>query len=101
MSVLVFSLFVRPLLLLSVFLFTWLGIGVSLLSLDAVLTHSLLTDVRGIVTSISRAMRFIGVAADPPVVAVLMKHDLFWMISLFALLALGGSILVFKQIQPS
>jgi len=100
-SVLGLSFVERPLLLLVVFLFTGLGIGISLPSLDALLTNSLSKDVRGIVTSIYSAMRFIGVAAGPPVVAVLMKHDLFWMISLFALLALGGSILVFKQIQPS
>lgn len=99
-SILLLSLVQSLIPLLLVFLLTGIGIGISLPSLDSLLTSSFETEVRGIITSIYSSMRFIGVAAGPPSVALLMKQDLFWMIGLFALLGLGGGILTFKNIKP-
>src|SRR5699024_4747482 len=99
-SVLLLSFAQSLIFLLFIFLMTGIGIGISLPSLDALLTNSFDKEVRGMITSIYSSMRFIGVAAGPPAIALLMKYDLFWMISLFSLLGLGGAILAFKNIKP-
>lgn len=99
-SVLLLSFVQSVFFLLLIFLITGTGIGLALPSLDALLTNSFESEVRGIITSIYSSMRFIGVASGPPIVAILMKYDLFWMISLFALLGFFGAILTFKQIKP-
>lgn len=99
-SVLFLSFVEKPFILLFLFLITGIGIGMALPSLDALLTNSFSSDVRGIITSIYSSMRFIGVALGPPIVALLMKKDLFWIISLFAILALIGGVLAFRNIKP-
>lgn len=86
--------------LLAIFLVCGIGIGISLPCLDSLITKSLEKSVRGIITSIYSAMRFIGVAAGPPVIAVLMKVHLLWIVSLLAFLALVAGFLAFKNIQP-
>ncbi|MFC0188752.1 MFS transporter [Fictibacillus aquaticus] len=66
------------------------GIGVSLPSLDALITEGIEKEERGTITSLYSSMRFVGVAAGPPVYAVLMKssHEVVFYtsggISLFA-----------------
>src|SRR5699024_2280192 len=90
----------RPVFLLSIFLSCGLGIGVALPCLDALITKSLKKTVRGIITSIYSAMRFIGVAAGPPVTALLMKYSILWLVSLLTLFALGAGILAFRNINP-
>ncbi len=59
--------------LLTVFFFCGVGIGVSLPSLDALLTEGIEKEERGTITSIYSSMRFVGVAIGPPVFALLMK----------------------------
>ncbi|WLV25495.1 MFS transporter [Aciduricibacillus chroicocephali] len=86
--------------LLIIFLVCGIGIGASLPCLDSLITKSLDKTVRGAVTSIYSAMRFIGVAAGPPVIAVLMKVHLLWIVSLLAVLALIAAILSFRGIRP-
>jgi len=49
------------------------GIGAALPSLDALLTEGIDKKQRGTVTSLYSSMRFIGVAAGPPVSALLMR----------------------------
>src|SRR5690606_1346270 len=49
-----------------------LGIGVSLPCLDALIVEGVDKDVRGIVTSFYSSMRFIGVAAGPPISSIMM-----------------------------
>lgn len=49
------------------------GIGVSLPCLDALITEGVDKEQRGTVTSLYSSMRFIGVAAGPPVASVLIK----------------------------
>ena len=86
--------------LLIIFLICGVGIGASLPSLDSLITKTLDESVRGIITSIYSAMRFIGVAAGPPVVAALMDDKVNWLISLFIFVAVIGLVLAFFNIKP-
>lgn len=86
--------------LIIIFLICGTGIGMALPCMDSLITESLDKTVRGAVTSIYSSMRFIGVAAGPPVIAVLMKQNILWMVSIFTLLALGAGFLAFRNINP-
>lgn len=99
-SVVFIGLFTSPVYLLALFLLCGSGIGMALPCLDALITKNFKKTVRGIVSSIYSAMRFIGVAAGPPLIAILMTHPIYWMIGLFILLSLGASFLSFKYIKP-
>ncbi|MBP1947355.1 MFS transporter [Virgibacillus litoralis] len=90
----------HPVYLLSIFLICGSGIGMSLPCMDALITESLEKDVRGVITSIYSAMRFIGVAAGPPVIAIMMKGNIIWMISLLTIFALGAGLLAYRNINP-
>lgn len=50
-----------------------LGVGISLPCLDALIVEGLEKQVRGIVTSFYSSVRFIGVAAGPPVASIMMS----------------------------
>ncbi|MUV36639.1 Bacillibactin exporter [Lentibacillus sp. JNUCC-1] len=89
-----------PVYLLAIFFVCGTGIGMSLPALDALITKSLEKDVRGIVTSIYSAMRFIGVAAGPPVIAFLMTKEIAWIAGLLAVFALGAGWLAYRNIKP-
>ncbi|MGM8213668.1 MFS transporter [Virgibacillus sp. W0430] len=89
-----------PVYLLSIFFICGVGIGIALPSLDALITKSLKQTVRGSITSIYSAMRFIGVAGGPPAIAVLMKYNISWMVSLLTIFALGAGVLAFRNIDP-
>jgi ACDE family multidrug resistance protein len=52
--------------LISFLVITGIGIGISLPSLDAIITQRIEKDQRGTMTSFYSSMRFIGVAAGPP-----------------------------------
>lgn len=52
--------------LISFLVFTGIGIGITLPSLDAMITEGIEKEERGTITSIYSSMRFIGVAAGPP-----------------------------------
>ncbi len=65
-----------------------IGIGISLPTLDAMITEGIEKDVRGTVTSLYSSMRFLGVAAGPPVIAILMNNNEDWMY--FFLAGIGG-----------
>lgn len=99
-SVAIISLMEHFIYLIIIFLVCGIGIGMSLPALDALITESLDKNVRGIITSIYSAMRFIGVASGPPAIAVLMKYNIMWMVSIFTVLALCAGILAFKNIDP-
>lgn len=90
----------KPFYLLAIFLLCGTGIGMALPCLDALITGSFEKNVRGIITSIYSAMRFIGVAAGPPAVALLMKQHIFWMVSIFSVTALFAGILAYRNIDP-
>lgn len=86
--------------LLIIFLICGTGIGMALPSLDALITKSIDTSIRGAITSIYSSMRFIGVAAGPPVIAVLMKEQIVWMVLLLTICALVAGVLAFRNIDP-
>ncbi|WP_115943933.1 MFS transporter, partial [Heyndrickxia sporothermodurans] len=77
-----------------------IGIGVSLPCLDAFITSGIKKQECGTVSSIYSSMRFIGVAAGPPVMAILMKsaeNSWFYMLSGLSLIA---AIATFFAIKP-
>ena len=61
-------------LMITLFVLSGIGIGVGLPCLDAFITSGIEKQERGTVSSIYSSMRFIGVAAGPPVMALMMKY---------------------------
>lgn len=86
--------------LLIIFLVCGTGIGMALPCLDSLITESIEKTIRGAVTSIYSSMRFIGVAAGPPVIAILMKKNIFWIVALLTIFAIGAGFLAFRNIRP-
>lgn len=86
--------------LIIVFLICGVGIGAVLPCMDALITESIKKDVRGTITAVYSSARFVGVAGGPPAIALLMKQDLTWMVSLLSILALIAAFLAFKTIKP-
>ena len=60
--------------MITLFVLSGIGIGVGLPCLDAFITSGIEKQERGTVSSIYSSMRFIGVAAGPPVMAIMMKY---------------------------
>ncbi|MCI1592345.1 MFS transporter [Heyndrickxia oleronia] len=86
--------------MLSLFLISGIGIGVGLPCLDAFITSGIAKQERGTISSIYSSMRFIGVAAGPPIMAILMKNaenSLFYLLSGLSIIAL---IATFFAIKP-
>ncbi|KZZ82788.1 MULTISPECIES: MFS transporter [Bacillaceae] len=54
------------------------GIGIALPSLDALITEGIEQEHRGTITSFYSSMRFIGVAAGPPLYAAIMPRSEHW-----------------------
>lgn len=77
-----------------------IGIGLSLPSLDAMITEGIEKEERGTVTSLYSSMRFIGVAAGPPLYAFLMKGSDSKIFYVSGLLGLAGAVLVLLFIKP-
>jgi len=100
LSVSVISFLSHFIYLLCLFLICGAGIGMALPSLDALITKSFDETIRGAITSIYSSMRFIGVAAGPPVIALLMKQHIFWIVGVLTLFALAAGILAFRNIDP-
>ncbi|NNV05115.1 MFS transporter [Geobacillus sp. C56-T2] len=89
-------------------LFLWLalfsaagiGIGIALPCLDALITEGIEKKERGTVTSVYSSLRFIGVAAGPPLAAWLMNSGVASLLFLLSALALVGGGLAFWLIHP-
>lgn len=86
--------------LIGMFLAAGIGIGASLPPLDALITESIEKEERGTITSIYSSMRFIGVAAGPPVIAILMKNSLKSMFILLTALSVTAALATFIAIKP-
>lgn len=86
--------------LIGLFTLGGIGIGVSLPSLDALITEGIQKEQRGTITSLYSSMRFVGVAAGPPVVAVFMKGSKTWLFVAFLVLCLLACLFTFKAIKP-
>ncbi|WP_090832023.1 MULTISPECIES: MFS transporter [unclassified Bacillus (in: firmicutes)] len=83
------------------FLLSGIGIGAGLPCLDALITEGIEKEERGTVTSLYSSMRFIGVAAGPPVIAVLLKHSHTWIFILLSSISLIAALVTLKAIRPN
>ncbi|WP_277678157.1 MFS transporter [Gracilibacillus dipsosauri] len=83
------------------------GIGVSLPCLDALITEGVEKDVRGTITSLYSSMRFLGVAAGPPIIAIIMENNLsvlYWFLAALSIVAFLITLFLIKpsqKVQPS
>ena len=76
-----------------------LGIGLSLPSLDTLITEGVEKNIRGTVTSLYSSMRFLGVAAGPPIIALIDTNMSVLYLILAALSGIAGLIGLFA-IKP-
>lgn len=86
--------------MITLFVLGGIGIGVGLPCLDAFITSGIEKEQRGSVSSIYSSMRFVGVAAGPPVMAVMMKtmdQSLFYVL---AGLSIVAALATLKAIKP-
>lgn len=82
------------------FLVAGIGIGVALPCLDAFITSGIDKQERGTVSSIYSSMRFIGVAAGPPLMAIMMKYTENSLFYILAALGVVAGIATFIAIKP-
>jgi ACDE family multidrug resistance protein len=81
-----------------------LSIGAILPTLDALITENVEKDEKGTITSFYSSSRFIGVAAGPPIMSIVMKKHLILSFYISGILALMIGILVFffiKNVKPN
>ncbi|XID94676.1 MFS transporter [Paenibacillaceae bacterium WGS1546] len=76
------------------------GIGAALPSLDALITEGIGEKQRGTVTSLYSSMRFIGVAAGPPVSALLMRGTMSALFLVAAAAGLAAALINAFAIRP-
>jgi len=77
-----------------------IGIGLSLPSLDSLVTEGIEKEERGTITSLYSSLRFVGVAAGPPAFAYLMKGPDNYMMILSLILGAVGAFISIKYINP-
>ena len=78
---------------------TGIGIGMTLPSLDAIITEGIEKQQRGTITSIYSAMRFVGVAAGPPVYSYFMtisEHTIYYISGMVSFIAVVIVMLFIK-----
>ena len=76
------------------------GFGISLPSLDAIITESIEKEHRGTITSVYSGMRYAGVAIGPPLFSVLLLYSVESIFLVASGLSLMAAILVFTLIRP-
>lgn len=86
--------------LLSLFTVFGIGIGAVLPCLDSLITEGVEKDERGTITSIYSSMRFIGVAAGPPILAILMDHASGFLFYILCACSLLAALATFIAIKP-
>ena len=86
--------------IIGMFMVAGIGIGSSLPPLDALITESIEKEERGTITSIYSSMRFIGVAAGPPVIAILMNHSVKTIFILLTAMSIAAALATFIAIKP-
>jgi ACDE family multidrug resistance protein len=86
--------------LLIVFLVCGIGIGASLPCLDALINQAIEKEVRGTISSLYSSMRYIGVAAGPPLMAYFMNNNPSILFIIFAVLCIIAGGLTFKAVRP-
>lgn len=76
-----------------------LGIGISLPSLDTLISAGVEKGIRGTITSIYSSMRFLGVALGPPIVA-LMEGNMRTLYITLAILSGAAAVIGLTAIRP-
>ena len=87
-------------LMITLFVFSGIGIGVGLPCLDAFITSGIKKQERGTVSSIYSSMRFIGVAAGPPIMAIMMRYAENSLFFILSGLSFTAAIATFIAIKP-
>ncbi|MCA0173162.1 MFS transporter [Bacillus sp. RAR_GA_16] len=77
-----------------------IGIGMSLPCLDALITEGVKKEERGTITSLYSSTRFLGVAAGPPIYAILMKQSHETVFYTSAAVTAVAILLCFVSIKP-
>ena len=86
-------------LLLTVSSLIGISIGAMLPTLDALITENVEKEEKGTISSFYSSSRFIGVAAGPPIMSVVMKNNLLLSLYISGALAVIIGVLVFIFIQ--
>jgi ACDE family multidrug resistance protein len=86
--------------MITMFLISGIGIGAGLPCLDALITEGVEKEERGTISSIYSSMRFIGVAAGPPIIALLLKDSKHWIFILLGSLSIIAAIVALMAIKP-
>ena len=86
--------------MISMFLIAGIGIGIGLPCLDALITAGIEKEERGTISSIYSSMRFIGVAAGPPIIALLMKQATYWIFITLSGLSIIAAFVAMIAIKP-
>ncbi|MDQ0246728.1 ACDE family multidrug resistance protein [Bacillus fengqiuensis] len=86
--------------LLAIMFVSGIGIGACLPALDALITEGTEQEERGTITSLYSSMRFIGVAAGPPLFSVLMDKSAQWLFFTAALICVPALLCSFFAIDP-
>lgn len=86
--------------MISMFTIGGIGIGVGLPCLDAYITEGIEMEERGTISSIYSSMRFIGVAAGPPVMAILQKNLQTSLFYILAGISAVGLLVILVGIKP-
>jgi MFS transporter, ACDE family, multidrug resistance protein len=82
------------------FILSGIGIGAGLPCLDSLITEGVEKEERGTITSIYSSMRFIGVAAGPPVIALMMKNHEKALFILLGSLSIIAALITLIAIRP-
>jgi ACDE family multidrug resistance protein len=88
-------------LLLAVLFISGSGIGACLPALDALITEGIEQEERGTITALYSSMRFIGVAAGPPLFSMLMSKSVDGMFFTAAMFCLPALLLCVFAINPN
>ncbi|NMH73966.1 MFS transporter [Bacillus sp. RO2] len=86
-------------LLLTISSFIGISIGAMLPTLDAIITENVEKEEKGTISSLYSSSRFIGVAAGPPIMSVVMKKHLLTSLYISSAMAVIIGVLVFIFIQ--
>lgn len=86
--------------MITMFFICGVGIGVGLPSLDALITEGIEKEESGTISSLYSSMRFIGVAAGPPVIAILMENSGDWIFYLLGGFSVFAAIITLFAIKP-
>ncbi|MED4204052.1 MFS transporter [Neobacillus mesonae] len=86
--------------MISMFVISGIGIGIGLPCLDSLITDGVEKKERGTITSFYTSMRFIGVAAGPPIIALLMNYSNHLIFIIMSSISILAAIITLFAIKP-